>query len=60
MELLTERYRDKIRGVLSCFDRVVISGTIPEICHKDALALHLNIRKIRFFDYPKWAHIPPR
>jgi hypothetical protein len=55
MELLTERYRDKIHGVLSCFDRVVLTGTIPEICHQSALALYLNIRKIRFFDYPKWA-----
>jgi hypothetical protein len=55
MELLTERYHDKIRGVLSCFDRVVLRGTIPEICHKDAVALYLNIRKIRFFDYPRWA-----
>lgn len=55
MELLTERYRDKIGGVLSCFDRVVLTGTIPQICHPSALALDLNIRKIRFFDYPKWA-----
>jgi hypothetical protein len=56
MQLLTERYRDKIRGVLSCFDRVVLNGTIPEICHQDALALYLNIRKIRFVDYTtNWA-----
>lgn len=27
-ERLTERYAGKIRGVLSCFDRVVITGTI--------------------------------
>ena len=55
MELLTERCCDKIRGVLSCFDRVVLYGTIPEICHKGAMALYLNTRKIRFFDYPRWA-----
>ena len=55
MELLTERYGDKIWGTLSCFDRVVINGTIPEICHKGAMALYLNTRKIRFFDYPRWA-----
>ena len=55
MELLTQRYRNKIGGVLSCFDRVILTGTIPEICHQNALALYLNIRKIRFFDYPRWA-----
>ena len=55
MALLTERYSDKIRGVLSCFDRVILNGTIPEICHKGAMALYLNTRKIRFFDYPRWA-----
>ena len=27
-QLLTERYAGQIRGELSCFDRVVISGTI--------------------------------
>ena len=53
MELLAERYRNKIGGVLSCFHRVILTGTIPEICHQNALALYLNIRKIRFFDYPK-------
>ena len=31
--MLTERYADRIRGVLSCFDRVVIMGTLPDICH---------------------------
>jgi hypothetical protein len=28
---LTERYDDRIAGVLSCYDRVVITGTIPVI-----------------------------
>ena len=26
---LTERYEDRIAGVLSCYDRVVITGTVP-------------------------------
>jgi hypothetical protein len=52
---LVERYADKIRGVLSCNDRVVISGTIPEICHAQAMASHLTAQKIRLFDYSRWA-----
>ncbi len=28
---LTERYGDRIAGVLSCYDRIVITGTVPVI-----------------------------
>lgn len=52
---LLERYQDKIRGVLSCYDRVVITGTIPQICHADAMASHLRSLKIRLFDYTQFA-----
>ena len=31
--LLTERYSNKISGVVSCFDRVVIQGTLPDWCY---------------------------
>jgi len=29
METLVKKYQDKISGVLSCPDRVVITGTLP-------------------------------
>jgi hypothetical protein len=32
MMLLTDRYVDKILGLFSCFDRVVMQGTIPKFC----------------------------
>ncbi len=44
-----------IAGVLSCFDRVVITGTLPEICHARAMEEHLRSQNIRLFDYPRWA-----
>ena len=28
---LTERYDERITGILSCYDRVVITGTVPVI-----------------------------
>ena len=31
MNPFVERHRDKISGVLSCFDRVVITGTLPAL-----------------------------
>jgi hypothetical protein len=55
MMLLTKRHAEKIHGVLSCFDRVVITGTIPEICHAKGMSGFLMANKIRIFDYTKWA-----
>jgi hypothetical protein len=37
MELLTDRYAEKILGVLSCFDRVVIQGTLPTFCYAQGM-----------------------
>jgi len=42
MALLTERYADKIQGTISCFDRIVIGGTWPDICHARVLATLLK------------------
>jgi hypothetical protein len=54
MSTLTERYAGKIRGVLSCFDRVVITGTLPDICYADAMSSHLRSKGIRIFDYTQF------
>lgn len=51
MANLIERHRDRIRGVLSCFDRIVIQGTLPSVCHAGAMATMLDSRDIRMFDY---------
>jgi hypothetical protein len=42
MEFLTERYAENIAGVLSCFDRVVITGTLPTFCYANRMALFLS------------------
>ena len=55
MNPFVERHRDKISGVLSCFDRVVITGTLPDIGYAGAMAGYLSYHKIRLFDYPRWA-----
>ena len=54
MNPFVERHRDKIAGVLSCFDRVVITGTLPDIGYAGAMAGYLSYHKIRLFDYPRW------
>lgn len=31
LTLLTERHADQIAGVLSCYDRILVFGTLPRI-----------------------------
>jgi hypothetical protein len=30
---LTERYDERIVGMLSCYNRLVITGTLPVVCY---------------------------
>jgi len=53
MASLLERYASKLVGVLSCFDRIVITGTIPGWCHAGGMAGYLTGQGIRIFDYAK-------
>lgn len=55
MELLTERYQDEIAGVLSCYDRVIIQGTLPIFCYADGMTRYLQARGIRIFDFAQFA-----
>src|SRR3954454_15056608 len=52
---LTERYDERIAGILSCYDRVVITGTVPVICYAEGMTRFLYARGIRIFDYPNFA-----
>jgi len=49
------RHDDKVSGVLSCYDRVVITGTLPGLCYADGMTRYLHTAGIRIFDYPRWA-----
>lgn len=55
MSLLTQRYSDKIRGQLSCYDRIIIQGTLPGICYAQGMTSFLYANGIRIFDYPRFA-----
>jgi hypothetical protein len=52
---LVERYEARIAGVLSCYDRVVITGTVPVICYAEGMTRFLYASGIRIFDYPQFA-----
>lgn len=55
MRLLTDQYKEKIKGVLGCFDRVVIKGTLQGVAHAEGMALFLRKRHIPIFGYLKLA-----
>lgn len=37
-ELLTQRYADPIVGTLGCWDRVILTGTLTDVCPAGAVA----------------------
>ena len=52
---LVDRYDDRIAGVLCCYDRVVITGTLPTICYAAGMTGFLYANHVRIFDYPAFA-----
>lgn len=59
-QLISEKYRDRIWGVLNCYDRLVFTGTLPQLCYPDGMSAYLKARQIRIFDYPKMFAEPLR
>ena len=54
-QVLTERDGDRLHGVLSCYDRMVMTGTLPQACYAAGMTAFLSTRGIRIFDYPRFA-----
>ena len=55
MASLLERCADRIRGSLSCYDRVLIQGSLSGLCYAGGMTAFLKSRGIRIFDYPQFA-----
>lgn len=55
MELITSTHSKNIVGELSCLDRVIITGTLPQICHSSGMTGYLYSKGVRIFDYAKFA-----
>jgi hypothetical protein len=55
MGSLLERYADRIVGCLSCYDRVLLQGTLPKLCYAQGMGFLLHERGFRIFDYAKFA-----
>lgn len=52
---MTTRHSNEITGILSCFDRIIITGTLPQVCYSKGMTSYLYSKGIRIFDYPKFA-----
>jgi hypothetical protein len=54
-KLLSERFEQELDGVLSCYDRVVISGNLQSLCYAQGMTHYLYQQEICIFDYTKFA-----
>ena len=52
MKLLTDQYANDIKGILCCYDRIVVTGTLPHICYAKGMTDWLYAHNVRIFDYP--------
>jgi hypothetical protein len=54
-ELLSERYANQLDGVLSCYDRIVITGSLQPLCYAQGMTGYLYQQGIRIFEYAQFA-----
>jgi hypothetical protein len=51
MAHLLDRYADRIAGVLSCYDRILLYGTLPGICYLQGMSRFLERHQIPVDQY---------
>ena len=49
--LLTEKYADQISAVLTCYDRMVIQGVVPNWCCSESITHYFYCNGIKIFDF---------
>jgi len=52
---IAERFGKDLKGVLNCYDRVVISGNVQLWCYAKGMTHYLYQQNIRIFDYAQFA-----
>ena len=50
--LLTEKYKELITGVISCFDRVILQASLSQWGYADGMTSYAINNNIRIFDFP--------
>lgn len=49
--LIPDRYQQQLAGVISCYDRILIQGTLPGWCYAQGMTSFLYAQGIKIFDY---------
>jgi hypothetical protein len=55
MLTLPEKYADRVEGVLSCYDRLIVTGSLQPLCYAKGMTGYLYAHGIRVFDFATWA-----
>jgi hypothetical protein len=53
--LLSEKYRERLDGVLHCYDRLLLTGSLMPLCYAQGMTRYLYQHNIRIFDYAQFA-----
>lgn len=54
-ELLIDKYNDILDGVLNCYDRIIVTGSLSPLCYAQGMTKYLYVHGIRIFDYVQFA-----
>ncbi len=55
MKDFLRKYKKDIIGVVSCYDRILIRGTLTSCCYAQGMETLLYSKGIKIFDYPHYA-----
>jgi hypothetical protein len=55
MASLVERHAEHVLGILPCWDRVIVHGTLPGFGYSAGMTSYLKAHGIRIFDYTEFA-----
>ena len=53
--LITEKHADKINGTITCYDRIVIQGVIPDWSYAEGMTGYFYRNGLKIFDYAKFS-----
>jgi len=51
MELITQKYKEQVSLMLSCYDRIILSGNLNDLANHHSMTSYLNQHGFRIFDY---------
>jgi hypothetical protein len=54
-QLLSEKYAAVLDGELGCYDRIIVTGNLSQLCYAQGMTSYLYGHDIRIFDYVQFA-----